>query len=234
MNSWAQTIIDRVAITTNLDQLSEELAQVIRQAGFEYFTYLHSRAHGINLVTNTPPDWQALYLDATARSVDPMIAQARGRMRLFAWNLAILRQNSSDTAKVLLDDAYRRGMRFGLTIPIEIGFGHIAALILTSATQAVTQEPVDEVRAAMAVALLYGRYQNRHIASRSDPGSASLSPMQAVCLRWSAEGKTMRDVALIEGLSYSTVAFHLCNSRRALGASSMPHAIAIATRLQLI
>ncbi len=67
-----------------------------------------------------------------------------------------------------------------------------------------------------------------------DNAHVRLSPMQAVCLRWSAEGKTMKEAAMIEGIRLSDVAFHLENARRALGAVSLAQAIATATRLQLI
>lgn len=61
-----------------------------------------------------------------------------------------------------------------------------------------------------------------------------LSPMQTSCLRWSAEGRTLKEVAQIEGISVSTVADHLSNVRQMLGAPAIAKAIAIATRLQLI
>ena len=61
-----------------------------------------------------------------------------------------------------------------------------------------------------------------------------LSQMQACYLRWSAAGMTMKEAAMIEGISVSTVAFHLSNARRMLGAAGIAQAIAIATRLQLI
>ncbi|WP_230174614.1 helix-turn-helix transcriptional regulator [Rhizobium sp. CECT 9324] len=61
-----------------------------------------------------------------------------------------------------------------------------------------------------------------------------LSPVQLVCLRWSAGGKTMKEVAMIEGISVSDVSFHLSNARGALGAVSIAQAITTATRLQLI
>lgn len=68
----------------------------------------------------------------------------------------------------------------------------------------------------------------------SDQEPVRLSPMQACCLRWSAEGKTMKETAMIEGISVPTVAFHLSNARQMLGAAGIAQAIAIATRLQLI
>lgn len=44
----------------------------------------------------------------------------------------------------------------------------------------------------------------------------------------------MKAIATIEGMSYATVNFHLNNARRALEASSLAQATALATRLKLI
>lgn len=46
-----------------------------------------------------------------------------------------------------------------------------------------------------------------------DNAHVRLTPMQAVCLRWSAEGKTKKEAAMIEGISVPTVAFHLENAQ---------------------
>jgi LuxR family transcriptional activator of conjugal transfer of Ti plasmids len=67
-----------------------------------------------------------------------------------------------------------------------------------------------------------------------DNAPVRLTPIQAVCLRWAAEARTMKEAAMIEGISVPDVAFHLENARRALGAVSLAQAIATATRLQLI
>lgn len=68
----------------------------------------------------------------------------------------------------------------------------------------------------------------------ADRATVRLSQMQANCLRWSAEGRTLKDVAMIEGISVSAVAFHLSNARLRLGACNIAQAIAMANRLQLI
>lgn len=68
----------------------------------------------------------------------------------------------------------------------------------------------------------------------ADHTAFRLSTMQASCLRWSAEGRTLKEVAQIEGISVSTVEFHLSNARLKLGACSIAQAIAMTNRLQLI
>lgn len=64
--------------------------------------------------------------------------------------------------------------------------------------------------------------------------TVELTAKQALCLAWSAEGKTMKDIASIECMSYATVNFHLNNDRKALDASSPAQAAALATKLKLI
>ena len=44
----------------------------------------------------------------------------------------------------------------------------------------------------------------------------------------------MRDIAVLEDMSFATVNFHLNNARKALDAGSLAQATAIATRLRLI
>lgn len=61
-----------------------------------------------------------------------------------------------------------------------------------------------------------------------------LKAKQALCLKWSAEGKTMKDIASIEGMSFATVNFHLNNARKSLDAVSLAQATALATKLKLI
>lgn len=62
----------------------------------------------------------------------------------------------------------------------------------------------------------------------------SLNNRQAMMLRWSAEGKHVRDIALIEKVSCHNVSFHLNKARRALNANTIAQATAIATKLKLI
>jgi LuxR family transcriptional activator of conjugal transfer of Ti plasmids len=61
-----------------------------------------------------------------------------------------------------------------------------------------------------------------------------LSPIGITCLRWVAEGRTIREVAMIEGTSVLTVAHHLGSVCQALGTSNSVKAISTARQLKLI
>jgi LuxR family transcriptional activator of conjugal transfer of Ti plasmids len=57
---------------------------------------------------------------------------------------------------------------------------------------------------------------------------------ELTCLRWSAEGKSMRAIAIIENTTYANVAFFIRNAKAALGATTLPQATAMATKFGLI
>jgi len=68
----------------------------------------------------------------------------------------------------------------------------------------------------------------------SDKISLGLSPIEITCLRWAAEGRTMEEVAMIEGTSLSTVAFRLDNACLALNACDSAKAASTARQLKLV
>ncbi|WP_158268995.1 LuxR C-terminal-related transcriptional regulator [Ensifer sp. NM-2] len=57
---------------------------------------------------------------------------------------------------------------------------------------------------------------------------------ELTCLRWSAEGKSMNAIAIIENTTYANVCFFLRNAKSALGASTLPQATALAKEFGLI
>jgi LuxR family transcriptional activator of conjugal transfer of Ti plasmids len=54
------------------------------------------------------------------------------------------------------------------------------------------------------------------------------------CLAWASSGKTMQEMAAILNVTSRVVKFHLDNGRRKLGAATLPHAVALAIRQELL
>ncbi|RUV48751.1 autoinducer-binding protein, partial [Mesorhizobium sp. M5C.F.Ca.IN.020.29.1.1] len=90
-----------------------------------------------------------------------------------------------------------------------------------------------QLAAVTAVALLHARLEQQEVEPTASV-QAELTARQALCLKWSAEGKSMRAIAAIEGMSFATVNFHLNNARKTLDAGSLAQATALATKLKLI
>nr|WP_268842099.1 helix-turn-helix domain-containing protein [Rhizobium herbae] len=93
--------------------------------------------------------------------------------------------------------------------------------------------PLDHVPAITAAT-----FTHAFVTLRRPRASASsvvrLAPQEAICLRWAAEGKSMREAATLLGIKYSSARSYLDNARDKLGAVSLIQAVAIATRLHLI
>jgi LuxR family transcriptional activator of conjugal transfer of Ti plasmids len=65
-------------------------------------------------------------------------------------------------------------------------------------------------------------------------GGSILSQRERQCVAWVARGKTLAEAAVLVGISPRTVAFHLENARRKLGATTMAHCVAQAVRRELL
>lgn len=235
MSNWLEKIIDLAAITNSARLFEQELGQIIARAGFDWFVYLHVRPCGSRFVSNAPKSWQKTYRDGGLLVCDPLVLMARSSTRPFSWTMKQLRHNARREALPAVQAARECGFASGLTIPVGTAFGQVA--LLTAISRHPVSGPtctVDEVLAATAVAQLHAFYQRAHHAGAAIARPVTLTPKQALCLKWSAEGKSMRAIAALEAMSYSAVAFHLLNARQALDALSLPQATAIATELRLI
>ena len=128
-------------------------------------------------------------------------------MSVFTWS-GDKTTSGSKPARDFDSEAESFGISSGMTIPVRTAFGHMA--MLTSVRIGKTGLPEAARRTRI-----------------------ELAARQALCFKWSAEGKSMRAIAQIENMSLATVNF-LNNARKALDAGSLPQAIATATKLKLI
>jgi len=83
------------------------------------------------------------------------------------------------------------------------------------------------------VAFLHARFEAIGAASTAQE-TFEVTPKQAICLKWSAERKSMKEIAVTEGMSIATANVHLNNARKTLDASSLAQATALATKLRLV
>ncbi|WP_418219719.1 response regulator transcription factor [Bradyrhizobium icense] len=85
-----------------------------------------------------------------------------------------------------------------------------------------------------------GLHFHCHVAARLDVPSAGklatseLTQRERQCLAWTAQGKTVADIAVLVQIAPRTVVFHLENARRKLGAASIGQCVAEALRRGLL
>ncbi|MER8836854.1 autoinducer binding domain-containing protein [Mesorhizobium sp. M0909] len=213
--------------------LKEALTDAVRELGFDCYAYLNVQPVRSYAVSNYANEWQQRYLERDYKDIDPVVRTARARMEAFTWASDNPRKVSS-RVRAFYADAGDFGIRSGITIPIRTAFGHMSMLTVASHKPSLSLEhDTDQLAAVTAVALLQARLEQQEVQPTTSV-QAELTARQALCLKWSAEGKSMRAIAAIEGMSFATVNFHLNNARKTLDAGSLAQATALATKLELI
>lgn len=229
--TWLQKIIDLVAIAPNRDVLQSQLSAIVRRAGFGNFAYIHLRPGDPVVISDMPKRWQQAWRHVGAS--DPLVARARSEYRGFYWNIRQLRTDADPETRARLALYDSCSIRAGLAFPISTEFGHTVLFIVSQGNADWRhRNGIDDVLAATAVSLLHARVQFQGVDQQRD--ASLLTPRQTLCLRWSAEGKSMEAIALLEQMTSSTVAYHINNARKALDAVSLAQATALATKMRLI
>ena len=233
MRTWFQRLTDVSSLACTEQALKEALAELVQDLGFDGYAYLNVQPVRIFAVSNYAPEWQARYLTQNYAMIDPVVTMAKAQMKAFAWAAAAPRSLSKPLRR-FYSEASDFGIRSGISIPVRTAFGHLSMLTLASHKPSLNLETdIDQIAAVTAVAQLHAKMEQQD-AEPTASVEIDLKAKQALCLKWSAEGKTMKDIASIEGMSFATVNFHLNNARKALDAGSLAQATALATKLKLI
>lgn len=227
--------LDRLVEALELAQGEDAILQALRHftaaAGFNRFAYLNLRGSEIRTFSNYPSEWQHIYLKNHYTKVDPVVIAARRSMQTLTWS-----QNDAISPESInfYSQADDFGIRSGISIPVRAPFGHTAMLTLASEKPQVDFAEVHDIlRAATAVAFAHVNLQR--IASRSDfIAGIKLTPREATCMYWSAQGKTKSEIGSMLDLTERGVREHLDKVRRKLGAKNVAQAVRIAVELKLI
>ncbi|MGO4568722.1 autoinducer binding domain-containing protein [Rhizobium sp. 2YAF20] len=234
MRTWFQKLTDISSLAHTEDMLKQALAELTPELGFDCYAYLNVQPIRSFAVSNYPLEWQMRYLAQRYTRTDPVVSTARSVMRAFTWGAETQRRVTSKRLRRFYSEAAEFGIRSGISIPIRTAFGHMSMLTLASNKPSLSLEKdIDQLAAVTAVSLLHAKLEQQETAPTAS-APVELTVKQATCLRWSAEGKSMRDIASLENLSFGTVNFHLNNARKALDAGSLIQASALATKIKLI
>jgi LuxR family transcriptional activator of conjugal transfer of Ti plasmids len=214
--------------------LKSALTDLVHELDFESYAYLYVHPSRTYAVSNYPAEWQRLYFEEDYLKVDPVVKTAGSLMRAFTWSAPGPGQCETKELRRFYMNANAFGIRSGISIPVRTAYRHMSMLTIASGKTALSLDTdIDQIAAVNAVVHLHVKIEQLHTAPTAHQ-RCGLTPKQALCLKWSAEGKSMKAIATIENMSFATVNFHLNNARKALGAGSLAQATAIATRLGLI
>ncbi|WP_162787283.1 autoinducer binding domain-containing protein [Notoacmeibacter marinus] len=227
-------MIDTLSLPLEERAARRALRDFSEHAGFDYFAYLHLRGQESFAVSNYPQPWCDRYIEENYVFVDPVVTKAKHGPSIFTWSAEDAKRSGRPFVTAFFEEAMQFGIQSGLSISAPLGFKDRMVFTLTSnnSTVCIDEQP-DPVTAAMAVAFVHSRLdlatQNATLACE-----IHLSPREAECLRWFADGMSMPDIADILGIGYRSVRSYLDEATRKLGAGNSRQAASIAIRLGLI
>lgn len=235
MDGQITTLIDAVDTSNDQRSIRSALKSFSLACGFERFAYFEISSKEISTINSYPVEWQHAYLQSQYARIDPVVTTAKRVMQMFTWSAQDWpRRYLTTEEKRFRAMAKQYGLCFGLSIPVQGSYGSILMLSLT-AERATTllATPASVTRAEQAV--LYIHHRLRAIADAELMScSQTLTSREAVCLKWAAKGKYMREISMITNLQYRTVQFYLDNARKKLDATNLTHAVAIAKDKRII
>lgn len=234
LNELLLHLIDTLSLPLEEKAARRVLSDFAVEAGFDYFAYLHLRGQESFAVSNYPNPWCDRYVQRNYLLVDPVVTKAKHGPPIFTWSAEEARRMGRRDIAQFFKEAARYGIRSGLSISAPLGFKERMVFTLASNKPKVCiDEEPDPVTAAMAVAFVHSRLGG---ATRDATMSCNihLSPREAECLRWFADGMTMPDIADTVGIGYRSVRSYIDEATRKLGAANSRQAAFIAIRLGLI
>jgi DNA-binding CsgD family transcriptional regulator len=182
--------------------------------------------------TNYPSAWVSHYLLNNLVRVDPILREATAVAKPFNWAKIKLVEADHD----FMQQATQFGVGpSGYSIPITDSIGRCSVVSIS------TNLPADEWSAFLADqgALLCLLAQDLHAKGVSEATEQKgapplLSPREHECLRWTAEGKSYTEIAIILDLSEHTIRSYLKVARIKLTSVTLAQAVSKAARLGLL
>jgi LuxR family transcriptional activator of conjugal transfer of Ti plasmids len=232
MNSPLLKLIDTLSLPLDEKAARRVLRRFAAEADFEYFAYLFLAGPESFAVSNYPEEWQQLYVERQYLRVDPVVTTAKHGPAVFSWSAPP--SGGRKEVRQFYVDAAQFGIASGLSISVPVGFKNRMVFTLATGREIpVDSDTIDPVTGAVAVAFVHsrlGKGDNDAAISRG----IRLSPREAECLRWYAEGMPMADIAETLGIAARSVRSYLEVATTKLAATNTRQAATIATRLGLI
>jgi LuxR family transcriptional regulator, activator of conjugal transfer of Ti plasmids len=238
MHRIFQNFIDCLSSASNSDALRDAMSQAAAELDLSCFAYLSmpDKTGGLpGLISNYPSAWTAHYLESHYERFDPVILQALSHPEPFEWGLGV-GLSAPSKSQELFEEAARFGIRYGFTIPIHNNSGPVAAVTFAADERRPQFERTigAHARVLQLMAMYFHAHAEGRIGSNRPISGVALSPREAECLEWAAQGKSAWEIGTILGISRHTVATYLDNAKTKLGVRTIVQAAARVTASKLI
>lgn len=213
----------------------EVIARGARRLGFEHCAYgvrfFDSFARPKTLmINNYPPTWQQRYREQDYLAIDPTVAHGVRSRASLVW-----RQEVFEATPQLWSEAREAGLRVGWAQSSFDPNGSVGMLTLARSRE--TLSPAELLGRGAQMQWLADA-AHFHLSDALWPDQhrvyPALTTRELDVLRWTADGKTSEEVAILLGVSPNTVNYHVKNAIRKLHVTNKAAAVARMLRLRLL
>lgn len=232
---WFNSVLSSLGAIENSGQLVEIIMDIKRQLGFNSIAYgfvipNNFRSEDYYIYSDDTEEWKKTYTQQEYWKIDTRVITARKQLVPFRWSELRYRAD-------FISSHIMKGAWDGMTVPVHgpnqfFAFLHftycadqkkIASWLqylqpfIICLAQHISEAKFGLINKGQLSPLLYNPSKNANIM---------LTGQQRKCLVWVAEGKSTEEIALILGISVSTVNKHLDSVSKVLNTNSRAHTIA--------
>lgn len=234
MNFEFQAFLDAVDAAHDERMVGQATSAFATAIGYERFAYLQTEGVDMKTINNYPQPWVSAYLKHRLSNIDPVVIEAKRRMKPFRWSADNWQARSSSELGRFRDEAISHGIRSGTTIAVRGSFGSTIMLTFTNSGILKDGSVVPDAEVMIQAALVI-HYRLRFLsAGHIVSPNLVFSSKEAVCVTWSALGKKAYEISGIMGISERTVQHYLDSARRKVGAETVQHLTALATAYGMV
>ena len=220
---------------SSLDELLHIIDASRAKFGFDYYSFGLKPLYPLNndriqFFNNYPDDWNQEYQSNQYAIMDPPIAHAHKSTIPLIWS-----PKTFETAPELQHGALNHGIEHGWSQAYRVHSG-LFMFTLARPDKSLIENEVLEKTAMLSwfsqsVSEALERLLSDDLSSMPE---LSLTTREVEVLRWTANGKTSKEIAIILGVTESTVNFHLKNIIAKMNVSNKLSAAIKATALNLL
>ena len=205
--------------------------------GFDHFFFSITPNFGniqtdSKIITSYPDEFMHCYSSNSLLNKNAIITHCQASIEPIIWDESAFISNPHFSKAA---QAY--GVNYGWSQAVHDAKGAVSILTLIRRTPAISAQEFNEkagdilwlcnqLHSAMAV-----RFSSYH--TMTEP-IARLSVRESEVLKWTAQGKTASDIAMILNLTPRTVNFHISSVMRKMGANNKTSAVVIASKSGLL
>lgn len=220
---------DKSSFFTTLQKAASNL-------GFEYCAYgvrpiYPMYSHKPQVINNYPDDWNAAYLTNNYFEVDPTVQHGLRSTQALFWENDVFK-----SAPYFWEEAKSFGINYGISQSQIDAHGRVGMLTFASSNENYSSKIVllqtpSLIWLSQLAHTRLAEYLMPHEVIETD---YQLTKREKDILRWTAEGKTSNEIAMLMSISDRTVNFHVNNILKKLSVSNKTAATVKALVLNLL